>query len=432
MNLFDVNQDKPFIRYMGGKQYAAKKILSYAPESLDHMVSPFIGGGSVELYAAANMQIRVEAYDNMASLVRHWNIMLTRAGEVMRAANKIFPVSKAVLKDLVVSEKIHDPKLFPSPQKDITFAAIAMCMTRQGFNGYYMKTSYFRDKDDPVLEKYEPWDEEYWDLWQNNNLSVEVQDWEITLSKHKDDFLFCDPPYYGLEHYYGQYETKETKYKQKPFDHEHFADRLEQHKNGVILTYQDDDEGKIRELYDRPCFEVIETAWHQGSRASQGSDDATELIILKEPAMAPTKRKLKQSAIGSPKDICRVYGNYYPEPDDRTTISQTRPTTLCGWIEKKFACFSPAHPHKCHIDTLLSQVPYGFYACTKSSVRDIIDVLLERGILVKHKGSHNNTEYLGYPTFEVENMNEHIKTMAKQGIPVKAAPHFSYKYDETA
>ena len=192
------------------------------------------------MFAAANMDIQVQAYDNMPALVRHWDIMLTRAGEVMRAANRIFPVKRRILNDLIVSEKIHDPKLFPSPDKDLVFAALAMCMTRQGFNGYYMKTCYFRgllDPDDPtldgktpeskkriaentkVLEGFDEWDEQFWDAWQNKNISVEVQHWELTLAKHKNDFLFCDPPYIGLEDYYGQYETRKTKYKQQKFDH---------------------------------------------------------------------------------------------------------------------------------------------------------------------------------------------------------------------
>ena len=454
MNLFDLNSDEPFIRYMGGKQYACKKIMSYAPPNLKHMVSPFIGGGSVELYASAIMNIRVEAYDNFPSLVRHWNIMLTRAGEVMRAANKIFPVKARILKDLIVNEKIHDLKVFPSPEKDITFAAIAMCMTRQGFNGYYMRTTYFRglfDPDDPtlnnpkdpeiaeriekntkILEKFQKWDVYKWDAWKNDNLSVELLDWELTLAKHQNDFLFCDPPYYGLEEYYGQYATRKTKFQPQKFDHELLAESLAKHKNGAIITYQDDKDGVIRSLYDRPEFEIIEAQWHQGSRASQGSEEATELIILKSPAMSPNKRGDRTSRIGKIKEISRVYGNYYPEPDDRTTIKMLKPETLCAWIEKHFACYSPLHPQMTHIETLLSQVPYSYYSCTKSDVCDIIDALLESGLLVKHKGAHPNTEYLGYPVFEVDNMNEHIQEMREQGISVKAVPHFSFNYDETA
>ena len=41
MNLFDLNSDEPFIRYMGGKQFAAKKIMSYAPPNLKTFSKPF-------------------------------------------------------------------------------------------------------------------------------------------------------------------------------------------------------------------------------------------------------------------------------------------------------------------------------------------------------------------------------------------------------
>ena len=127
----------------------ARRLWDTCPKCLDALVSPFIGGGSFELLAATS-GIRVHAYDNLATLVRHWNIMLEHSGDVMRAANKLFPIKRRVLKDLVVSEKIHDKSVFPSPDADIAFAAILQCMTRQGFNGYYVKTSYFRGAARPA------------------------------------------------------------------------------------------------------------------------------------------------------------------------------------------------------------------------------------------------------------------------------------------
>lgn len=428
MNLFDINSDEPFIRYMGGKQYACKKLASYLPEGLDEMVSPFIGGGSFELFCGANLNIRVHAYDNFPTLVRHWNIMLERAGEVMRATNKSFPLAKSLLTNLVVSEQIHDPKIFPSPDKDLALAVILMCMTRQGFNGYYTKTRYFRDKDDPVLAKFEPYDEDFWDIWQNKKVSVECQEWEITLAKHENDFFFCDPPYIGHEDYYGQYQTRKTKYKQKPFDHALLAERLAKHKNGGIITYKDNPE--VWKLYDRTEFKIYRETWHQGSRASQGSEEAKELVIVKLPAMHPDERLTKPSKIGDPKGICRVYGAYYPVPDSSTTVKMTTPNTLCDFIERAFSAFNPVYPGSTSMQSLLSTVPYDRYGCTKSDVRGIIEVLLQRGIIIEKKGAHKGSIYYGYPVFEITNMNAHIKEMREQGIPVKAVPHFSYEYSE--
>ena len=419
MNLFELNQDKAFIRYMGGKQYARKKLASFLPDNLTEMVSPFCGGGSFELYCATQ-GIKVSAYDNLPALVRHWNIMLERSGDVIRAANKIFPVKAKILKDLVVNEKIHNPKYFPSPEKDLAFAAIAMCMTRQGFNGYYMKTSYFRDVDDPLLDRFEKWDENYWDDWGNNNLTVELQDWETTLKKHYYDFLFCDPPYIGKEDYYGQYETKKTQYKQPVFNHEHLAECLRYHKNGWMLTYQDDGKGMLKSLYKH--FEIVETRWHQGSIVSQGKrDGATEFIILKEPACDPSKTRDKIGDIG---DITRVYGKYYDIDIPSENLSE--------WIERQFSCFNPSHPCRWTIEGLLRNVPYSKFSCTQQDVRNIIDNMLKRQIIIIDTDNNFNDKYMGYPKYEFENMNDHIKDMGAKNIPIKASPHFSYRYDETA
>ena len=433
-DLFPIDYDKPFIRYMGGKQYHKKKIMSYVPPDIKTIVSPFIGGGSVELYAGTK-GIRVIAYDNFPTLVRHWNIMLEHSGEVIRMANKMFPVKQSILKNLIVSEKINSkdafPNGFPSPEYDITFAAIGMCMTRQGFNGYYMKTTYFREIGDKVLDRFQPWDEDYWDNWGNSNLTIDCLDWEETLKRHKTDFLFCDPPYVGKEDYYGQYETKITKYNSKKFNHEHLAQEFAAHENGGIMTYQDDGKGVVRSLYKD--FEIIEWKPHQGSRKSQGTDNAIELIILKEPAMRPSKRAGKNGAkMGDVNDISRLYGKWYSMPDEDITVENALPENLCEWLEKEFACFNPLHPSWKSLDSLFLDCNYARYTCNESDIRGIIKILLERGIIEKHEGSHKDSIYYGYPAFEVEDMNSHIENMKKAGISVKATPHFSYDYDDTA
>ena len=434
-DLFPIDHDKPFMGYMGGKQHHKKKIMSYVPPDLKLMVSPFIGSGSVELYAAAK-GIRVIAYDNFPSLVRHWNIMLENAGEVIRMANKMFPVKQSILKNLIVSEKINSkdafPNGFPSPEYDIIFAAICMCMARQGYNNMYLKRCYFRDKDigDKVLERFKPWDEDYWDNWGNSNIKIDCLDWQETLKRHKTDFIFCDPPYVGNEDYYGQYETKKTKYKSKPFNHELLAQEFAAHENGGILTYQDDDKGVVRSLYKD--FEIIEWKPHQGSRSCQGVDNAIELIILKEPAIRPSKRSGRhRSKIGNPRDISRLYGKWFSLPDEDITVENSTPENLCEWMEKEFSCFNPLYPSWKSLDILFLDCPYNRYTCDESDIRGIIGILLEIGIIEEHEGAHKGSIYYGYPKFEVKDMNAHIENMKKAGISVKATPHFSYDYDDT-
>ena len=411
---------KPFTRYFGGKTNARDELASNLPSDITHIASPFIGGGSFELYCASELDIKVSAYDNFASLVRHWNIMLTRSGEVIRAANKIFPVKSEILTDLIISEKIHStepfPNGFPSPEKDIAFAAIIMCMIRQGFNGYYLRRRHFKDVDNPDLAKYKAWDEAYWDEWQVPNLTVECQEWETTLKKHHDTFLFCDPPYVGCDKYYGRYVTKETEYTLKPFQHEQFAEAFLKHEAGGILTYQDDDKGMIRSLYKD--LEIIETSWHQGSKASQGKENPTELIIKRAPSEIIDNTEV--NGIGDLSDIARVYGMYY----DNNQHSDT----LCKWIERQFACFNPLYPCRWELGILLRNVPYEKYGCTKDDVRGIIDALLVKGIIISDTNNYHNQPRLGYPKYEVENMDAHIKNMSEIGISIKAAQHFSYDY----
>jgi len=438
MELFEVNvnSDKPFTRYMGGKQYARKQILSLMPPDLKVLVSPFIGSGSVELKAASK-GVRVYGYDNYNSLVRHWNLMLARAGEVMRTANQIFPMKADILRDLVKSERIHCmepfPKGFPK-EKEVLWAAIVTCMQLQGYNGLYMNSIYFRDRDDPWVKKRSIYTdkhgEDFWNNWKNDNISVEVSDWKDTLKKHANDYLFCDPPYVGCEHYYGQYTTRKTKYQREGFNHEEFADALARHKNGWLLTYQKDKTGFIKSLYKD--FDIIETKWLQGSVVQRnhlpGAKNPDAVVGAKE--FIIRKPYVENSERADISEISRVYGGYYWYKKDASKRfyyqSHYIPKNLCEYIERAFGAFLPSVPPRLKLEKIIRDVPYRKLSCSPKDVHDVVSDLLKRGIIIQ------DGEYLGYPKLEISDMNEHIREMSKKGIPVKARPHFSYSYQEGA
>ena len=441
-NLFDVNSEVPFMKYIGGKQFARKEIAKHFPENLDVLVSPFIGGGSVELLMASR-GTQVKAYDNHPALIRHWNVMLKQAGEVAVMVNKIFPVKKSILTNLVKEEKMNE-ELFPSPEKDVTFAAIATCMARQCYNGHYMRILSFRGPFDPefhktpeqieqskrdkkVLDRWKPMDENLWASWKNDNLSVALSDWEDTFDKHPTEFMFLDPPYVGRDDYYGPYKTKKTKWQPKPFDHHLFADRIAEREGGAIITYQD--HSLVRELFDRPEFEVQEKTWHQGSRARNGSNNAIELFITKEKRklFVPVSETIETRAdedcpkVGDPTKIARVYGGYYED------YMKPMPC-LSTWIEKRFSRFDPKLGGLASLDGISKECPHERFGTKGLDLVNIVNYLLEKGIIVK-KVTSSQGERLGYPDTEVSDMDAHISEMKTQGIPVKAGPHHSFSYE---
>ena len=306
----------PFISYMGAKTTPRATIFSCYPNDMKEIVSPFIGGGSFELYAAAS-GIKVYANDKYDSLVRLWNIMLTPGmpEKVSERVYELFPINDTQsLTDLVKSGDVH------KIEDDIEFASMTICMTKQTFNGYFLGHVYFRDskyrrfvtkpvdpmkpwirgpKDERVLNpkysiKYEkgtlmsPGD---WLGWQSPNLSVEQNVWQETLAKYPDKLLYCDPPYMEekQQRYYGPYRTKKGHpelSKDWLFDHQSFGEGLIKHKGGWALSYLD--HPLARELY--ADYNVIFLSWFQGSLASQMKSDGfsnKELLIMKEPVRHP-------------------------------------------------------------------------------------------------------------------------------------------------
>ena len=67
---------KTMLSYPGGKSRAVKLITEHFPKNLTHMVSPFFGGGSIELYMAAN-GTTVYGSDIFYPLVAFWCEALT-------------------------------------------------------------------------------------------------------------------------------------------------------------------------------------------------------------------------------------------------------------------------------------------------------------------------------------------------------------------
>lgn len=73
------------------------------------------------------------------------------------------------------------------------------------------------------------------------SLTVRCGDFERSIPRHADDFLYCDPPYYLDEGktFTGMYPHRNFPVHHKGFRHEALRDLLFRHKAGFILSYND-------------------------------------------------------------------------------------------------------------------------------------------------------------------------------------------------
>ena len=74
-----------------------------------------------------------------------------------------------------------------------------------------------------------------------SRLSVQCSDFEQSIPAHKNDFLYCDPPYYLDEGktFVGMYPHRNFPIHHAGFRHDQLRDLLLRHKAGFILSYND-------------------------------------------------------------------------------------------------------------------------------------------------------------------------------------------------
>ena len=84
------------IRYAGGKSKAIKIITPFVKD-VTKIVSPFIGGGSLEVYWAS-MGKEVIGYDLFDVLVNFWNVLLTNKEALVEKLKQIQPTSEEYIR----------------------------------------------------------------------------------------------------------------------------------------------------------------------------------------------------------------------------------------------------------------------------------------------------------------------------------------------
>ena len=88
------------------------------------------------------------------------------------------------------------------------------------------------------------------------NLEVYCSDFEFVLNKHKDDFIFLDPPYYldgDSKMFKGMYPNCNFAIHHNNFNHFKMCELLKKHKGGFFITYNNC--STIRNLYKDYKFE---------------------------------------------------------------------------------------------------------------------------------------------------------------------------------
>ena len=242
------------LRYAGGKSLAVGYIAQRIPQDIDRIVSPFIGGGSVEIACANELGLDVVAYDLFDILCTYWQVQLSDA-EVLTTRLKRWEPTQETYRQ--VKERLRAHWKGETSLDDPVELAAHYWFNHNlsygpGFLGWMSRIYKDPVRYERLLGRVESFN--------CPNLEVHEGSFEGTIPQHDGDFLYCDPPYYldgDSRMFRGIYPQRNFPVHHNRFDHAAMRELLGQHHGGFILSYNDC--SAIREMY--ADYSIVEVGW---------------------------------------------------------------------------------------------------------------------------------------------------------------------------
>jgi len=261
---------KTLLRYPGGKSKAIDLITPYVKD-YDRIISPFVGGGSLEVHWAANLNKEVIGYDIFDVLVNFWNVLLNNPKDLADKMRQIPPtdVEYVRVKEILIKLDKTQHMLkdwatdYYKRQEVLTLDEITLaayyyfnhnCSYGPGYLGWGSSVYLNQDKWKSMTDKIEK--------FSCSKLSVFNETFDITIPKHQGEFLYLDPPYYlekdkDNKMHKGMYPMKNIDVHHSGFDHELLRDLLLKHEGDFVMSYNNCE--TIREYYKD--FEFYYPKW---------------------------------------------------------------------------------------------------------------------------------------------------------------------------
>jgi len=292
------------IRYAGGKSKAYNIISEYLPffPKPKRIISPFMGGGSLEVRWASEQNIPVLGFDVFWCLTNYWKNQLNDPREVYEILNS-FKCNKSEYKkikeelmrwdevqNLFTNWKTDHYDREPKHIDDLLGAAYYFYSHNLSYGPMFLGwfSSIYNDE-----KKYTKMIERVRDF-KCSNLKVENKSFDEVIPNFPNDLIYLDPPYYmkrdsDNKMFKGIYPNANFAVHHNSFDHELLRDLLHSHKGSFILSYNNCE--TIREYYKdfKQVFPEWKYSYGQGeTRVGKNRTDGKitkkshEILIIKE------------------------------------------------------------------------------------------------------------------------------------------------------
>jgi DNA adenine methylase len=296
--------NKTPIRYAGGKTRAIKHILPYFPKDTTKVVSPFMGGGSLEVHLT-NLGIEVQSYDIFRALVVFWKQVISNNKDMVEFMRTIEPTQERYkeVKEILFNweytqEMLKDWKTDfykrenPIKLSDVEIAAYYYFNHNTSYGPGYLGWA------SSVYLNETKWNKMIEDISNFDGTLINVNEgsFEDVLPNHSEDFLYLDPPYFmgndvDNKMHAAIYPMKNIPVHHDGFNHEKLRDILHSHKGKFIMSYNNCE--TIREYYKDFRLEYPSWNYSMGNgetrigenRKREGivnHKESHEILIIKE------------------------------------------------------------------------------------------------------------------------------------------------------
>jgi DNA adenine methylase len=245
----------PYLRYAGGKSLAVGHIISHIPDDTKTIVSPFFGGGSLEIALALECDVSIKAFDIYEPLVLFWDNLINNNQAFTDELAKLKANKRTYEKIRLLVDDINKYLDISNLEKAVYFYYNHNLSYGPGFPGW-PSSVYLNQKK---------WKSKIKFLKENplKNISVRQKSFEDAIDINSTEFMYLDPPYFlAGKMFRGIYPSRNRPFNHNGFDHNLLCDILKKYKGKWVLSYNDCDE--VKKMYKGYNFYYPEWQYTMG------------------------------------------------------------------------------------------------------------------------------------------------------------------------
>ena len=279
------------IRFAGGKSLAVGHIIEAIPEGVTRVISPFLGGGSVEVALNQKLHIEIIGSDILKPLVTYWQQQIENPTGLYKRLSALSP-TPGTYAEIKRRLKYYWDGLDCGMSSDQELAMMYYFNHNLSYGPSFLGWM-SKIYQDPV--RYKRIIEKVRDFRPGAQFFVTCNSFELMFERHKKQFFYCDPPYMLKEEcpsskmFTGIYPQRNFPVHHKGFSHEKLHECVMNHEGAVVLSYNDCD--KVRDMYKDCTIKPLSWQYTMGqgetrvSHNRQGGNHVKkshELLIIKE------------------------------------------------------------------------------------------------------------------------------------------------------